>query len=171
MDGHCDLSLDASICESRARGWRRYFGIVKLTRVLFGIADVALAIILLSSVFALIRIFFAFLDLTFPGTTGEGKEIMDGVLALMGLPGMTALSVLLLVLALLFTLAYMLSYYLLLQKQVFGLFLMFGLDLLGLLLWQFDPGIFFFTGVRWLILGSPWLLTYVDLKRRGDLGS
>ncbi|MDJ0910909.1 MAG: hypothetical protein QNI99_17140 [Woeseiaceae bacterium] len=113
------------------------------------------------------RIFFTFLDLAIPGGSDEGKQILDGVLAMMGLPNLTALSIFLLVLSVFFVLAYMLSYFLMLNKRVFGLFIMIGLDLVGFLLWQFDPVIMFFTAARWLILGLPWLLTWIDLKRRG----
>ena len=116
---------------------------------------------------SLIRIFFAFLDLAIPGGTDEGKQILDAVLAMMGLPNLTALSVLLLVLSVFFTLAYMLSYFLLLNKRVVGLFIMIGLDLVGLLLWQLDPVVMYVTAARWLVLSLPWLLTWIDLKRRG----
>ena len=126
---------------------------------------------LLSGLATLIQIFFQFLDLTFPGESesGEGGALMDGVLALMGLPGVTALSYFLLVLAALFTLAYLLGYFLLLKKQVFGLFIVIALDLMGVLLWQFEPLIIFLAGVRWLLLGLPWLLTWIDLRRRGKM--
>ncbi len=140
----------------------------KLTRALFAVADVALAAMLLGIVFALMRVFFAFLDLSIPGGA-EGRVATDYVLAALGLPSMTALSLVLLVVALFFTLAYALSYFLLLQKQVVGLFIMFSLDLLGFLLWPFDPVLAAFVGVRMLILGAPWLLTWIDLKRRGTL--
>ena len=142
----------------------------KLTRFLFGMADVTLALLLLSGVASLIRVFFAFLDLSIPGGTDAGKQALDTVLAMMGLPPLTTLSLLLLVLALIYVLAYMLSYLMMLQKQVLGLFIMIGLDLLGFVFWQFDPVIVLFATVRWLILGLPWLLTWVDLKRRGTLG-
>ena len=46
---------------------------------------------------------------------------------------------------------------------------MFGLDVVGFLLWPIEPMIVGFTAVRWLILGLPWLLTWIDLKRRGTL--
>ncbi len=141
----------------------------KLTRALFAVADVALAAMLLGIVFALMRVFFAFLDLSIPGGAEEGRVATDYVLAALGLPSMTALSLVLLVVALFFTLAYALSYFLLLQKQVVGLFIMFSLDLLGFLLWPFDPVLAAFVGVRMLILGAPWLLTWIDLKRRGTL--
>ena len=123
---------------------------------------------LLSAAATLIRILFAFLDLTFlTGNTGGRREILDGALAVIGLPGVTALSYLLLALAVLFTLVAMLSYFLMLQKRVIGLFIMIGLDLVGLLLWQFDVVVMYFTAARWVVLGLPWLLTWVDLKRRG----
>lgn len=141
----------------------------KVTKILFAIADVALAIMLLSGVVALIQIFFAFLDLTFPGSSGEGREVMDVVLALMGLPSLLALSYLLLALAVLFTLVYMFSFILLLRKQVLGLAIMLVLDLAGLLLWPIESDVLFVTAIRWLILGLPWLLTVTDLRRRGKL--
>lgn len=143
----------------------------KLIRFLFGVADVVLALLLLSGAVSLLRMFFAFLDRTIPGGSDQSKQAVDGVLAMMGLPSLTALSVVLLVLAVFFTLGYMLSYFLLLRKQVLGLFTMIGIDLLGVLFWQFDPAIAIFTGLRWLILGLPWLLTWIDLRRRGALGS
>ena len=139
----------------------------KVTRFLFGVADVALAIMLLSGGVTLIRILFTFLDVTFPGSTGGGREFMDGLLAIMGLPGLTTLSYLLLLMAVLLTLGYMLSFFLMLQKQIFGLFMMIGIDLVSFLLWQFDPTVAFFVAVRWILLSPPWLLTWIDLKRRG----
>ncbi len=141
----------------------------KLTKLLFGVADVALAFMLLGGVVTLIRIFFAFLDLTFPGGADEGKQVLDGLLSIMGLPPLTVLSALLLVVAAFIALAYMLSYLLLLMKQVFGLFIMLGLDLLGLLLWEVDPVVTYFVVARGLLVGLPWLLVWVDLRRRGKM--
>lgn len=114
-------------------------------------------------------VLFTFLDVTVPGTTGGGRDVMDGVLALVGLPNLTVLSYLLLVMAALFTLAHMLAYYLMFQKQVFGLFMMIGLDLVGFLLWPLDAAALFVTAVLWLVLGLPWLLVWIDLRRRGEL--
>lgn len=142
----------------------------KLTRFLFGVADVSLAIMLLGGVATLILVFFAFLDLTFTGSSGMGRAFMIGVAALLGLPSVTALSYLLLVIAVLFVLGYLLSYFLLLTKQVLGLFMMMALDLAGLVVWQFDPAIMISAAVRWIVLGLPWLLTWIDLKRRGAIG-
>ena len=143
----------------------------KLSRFLFGVADIALAAMLLFGVFELVRIVFAFLDRTIPGGTDASNQIMNSVLVTMGYPSVADLSALMLVVALFFALTLIFGYFLLLQKQVFGLFIMIGLDMLGLLIWGAEPWILISIGIRWLIVGSPWLVTWIDLRRQGTLGS
>ncbi len=141
----------------------------KLIRVLFGISDVVLAILLLTGVWALIQVYFAFLDVTIPGGTDEFRPILDAALPLYGLPSLTAITILLLVIGTLQVLGYLLSFFLLLQKQVFGLFIMLIVDVVSILFSVFNPGIILAAVVRWLVLGLPWLLTWRDMKKQGPL--
>ncbi len=141
----------------------------KLTKVLFGISDAVIAILLLGGVWVLIQLYFAFLDVTIPGGTNEFKPILDGALSIYGLPSLTAITILLVVIGTLQVLGYLLSFYLLLQKQVFGLFIMLVLDVLILLFSGFGLGVILAAAARWLVLGLPWLLTWIDIRKRGTL--
>lgn len=129
--------------------------------------------LLLACAVTLIKILFAFLDLTFPVGNSNANAIVDGVLTITGLPGLTVFSAFLIVMAVLLTLGYALCFFLLLSKQVFGLFIMIGLDLIQLLFWPMYPefilGFVLVAALRWLVLGLPWLFTWIDLKRRGAL--
>ncbi len=141
----------------------------KVIRALFAIADVVLALFLLVGIWILIQLYFAFLDVTIPGGTDAFiRPILDAAVAVYGLPEFTVVSLVLVLLATLSVLAHLIGFWLLLQKQIFGLVIMLAADLVGFLLYGIDAGILLAAAARWLVFGLPWLLTWLDLRRRGQ---
>ena len=130
-----------------------------LTRILFGLADTVIGLSIIATIIAIGRMFFASLDATL-SPDGFRPESTTEFLLIWGL----------FVAVVVWAAIGIFAYILLLRRQVVGLCIVVVQGLAGYVFPLLDPVIYTWILVtEFTVLSLPWLLTYVDMKRRGTI--